>query len=156
MIPVVNKLLTEVTFDLIVYSYDWHPNDHISFVENYRKRKMIARNGIPFESEDDQPTDIQVFEEVTFEGPPMTDQKLWPRHCVQGSWGAKLHPDVIQVTDENKFINVYKGTKSNIDSYSAFWDNNKLSETGLGAQLKVRKELNFRTINLENSIITEI
>lgn len=130
-------MLAEVPFDLVVYSYDWHPLDHISFIENYRKRKIIARNGIPTE-DDEQPTDIQVFEEVTFEGPPQTDQKLWPKHCVQGSWGAKLHPDVTLVSDESKFINVYKGVKSNIDSYSAFWDNNKLSETGLGAALKDR------------------
>lgn len=140
-------MLKNVPFELVVYSYDWHPADHISFYENYRKRKIIARNGVPIEESDvetdansdgNNATPIQVFEEVTFEGPPRTDQKLWPKHCVQGSWGSSLHPDVIQLENESKYINIFKGTKSNIDSYSAFWDNNKLSETGLASTLKER------------------
>lgn len=135
VVPVINKLLQEVPFDLVVYSYDWHPNDHISFFENFRKRKIIGRGGLPI-SEDNKIEDIAMFDEVTFQGPPRTDQKLWPRHCVQQSWGAQLHPDLIVV--EKKSINVFKGTNPLIDSYSAFWDNNKLSETGLGKELKDR------------------
>jgi len=133
VVPVINSLLKNVNFDLIVYSYDWHPNDHISFYENYSKRKIVGRGGLPL---DDTNTldDLQVFDEVTFAGPPKADQKLWPRHCVQGSWGAKLHPDLI--VRENNTVNIFKGTNSLVDSYSAFWDNNKLSETGLGKELK--------------------
>lgn len=122
-------------FDLIVYSYDWHPLDHISFIENYRKRKIILRNGLPLDKDEGQIDDLQLFEEVTFAGPPQTDQKMWPKHCVQDSWGAKLHPD-LKIT--GNYINIFKGTNPNIDSYSAFWDNNKLSETGLGKELKDR------------------
>jgi len=41
VVPVINKLLQEVPFDLVVYSFDWHPIDHISFHENYHKRKIM-------------------------------------------------------------------------------------------------------------------
>ena len=173
VVPVINSLLTTVPFDLVVYSYDWHPNDHISFYENFRTRTIIGRNGYIFNdgtctevvNEDEEETkevidtiedikdaeladaikpkpdvqdlnNLQVFETVTFEGPPRTDQKLWPRHCVQGSWGARLHPELLVTGRET--IDVFKGTKSNIDSYSAFWDNGKLSETGLNSELKSR------------------
>lgn len=59
-------------------------------------------------------------------------QRLWPRHCVQDSWGAELHKD-LKILD--KSIKVYKGTNPDVDSYSVFWDNKKLSETTLNAQL---------------------
>ncbi len=40
VVPVINELLDTVTFDLVVYSADWHPHNHISFIENVRQRKM--------------------------------------------------------------------------------------------------------------------
>lgn len=42
MVPVINYMLTNVPFDLVVYSYDWHPSDHISFYDNHKNRKVIA------------------------------------------------------------------------------------------------------------------
>lgn len=135
VVPVINKILDEVSFDLVVYSYDWHPVDHVSFYENVGKRKVIAKGGLPVNDDDNRLEDVQVFDEVTFEGPPRTDQKLWPKHCVQRTWGAELHPDLRVHKDS---INVFKGTNPIVDSYSAFWDNNKLSETGLGKELKDR------------------
>lgn len=146
VIPVINRIIRDIPFDAIVFSYDWHPLDHISFHDNWKKRKIIARNGLPVDENEE--LDIALFEEVTFKGPPQTDQKLWPKHCVQGSWGAQLHKDltqpeqVMERTSESnpkrypKVIKVYKGTNPLVDSYSAFWDNNKLSETGLGKELK--------------------
>lgn len=62
-------------------------------------------------------------------------QRLWPRHCVQDSWGAELHKD-LKVMDNG--IKVYKGTNPEVDSYSVFWDNKKLSDTTLNAQLKMK------------------
>jgi len=62
-------------------------------------------------------------------------QRLWPRHCVQDSWGAELHKD-LKVVDHG--IKVYKGTNPEVDSYSVFWDNKKLSDTTLNAQLKMK------------------
>lgn len=62
-------------------------------------------------------------------------QRLWPRHCVQDSWGAELHKD-LKVVDNG--IKIYKGTNPEVDSYSVFWDNKKLSDTTLNAQLKMK------------------
>jgi exosome complex component RRP4 len=134
VVPVINRLLEEVPFDLVVYSYDWHPGDHISFFENYNKRTIIHKDGSSLTHE--ELSEIKPLEVVTFAGPPLTDQKLWHKHCVQGSWGSQLHPDLI--VRQHDSINVYKGTNSLIDSYSAFWDNGKLSETSLGTDLLSR------------------
>lgn len=77
----------------------------------------------------------QVFDTVTFAGPPIMKQRLWPRHCVQDSWGSELHKDLKVV---EKSVKIYKGTNSDVDSYSVFWDNRKMSETTLNAQLKAK------------------
>lgn len=77
----------------------------------------------------------QVFDTVVFAGPPPMKQRLWPRHCVQDSWGSELHKDLKVV--ENS-VKVYKGTNPEVDSYSVFWDNKKMSETTLNAQLKLK------------------
>lgn len=76
-----------------------------------------------------------MFDTVIFAGPPPMKQRLWPRHCVQDSWGAELHKD-LKVVDHG--IKVYKGTNPEVDSYSVFWDNKKLSDTTLNAQLKMK------------------
>lgn len=77
----------------------------------------------------------QVFDTVIFAGPPTIKQRLWPRHCVQDSWGSELHKD-LKIVDNS--VKVYKGTNPEIDSYSVFWDNAKMSETSLSAQLKMK------------------
>lgn len=77
----------------------------------------------------------QVFDTVIFEGPPKMKQRLWPRHCVQDSWGSELHKD-LKIVEHS--VKVYKGTNPEIDSYSVFWDNAKMSETTLSAQLKMK------------------
>lgn len=86
-------------------------------------------------------TDIKEYDTVVFEDYPDVEQKLWPAHCVQGTDGAKLHPDLLIVdekTDAMKRSVIYakKGAKSDIDSYSAFFDNCKLNETTLNADLR--------------------
>ena len=83
---------------------------------------------------------------MVFTGPPKTEQVLWPRHCVQESWGAELHKDLKVEDDDNnddhgnnvllvqvhpKGRVIYKGVNPNIDSYSAFFDNSKLGKTCL-------------------------
>jgi len=73
---------------------------------------------------------------VIFEGPPMMEQKLWPKHCVQQTWGAELHPD-LKLLDSA--ILIHKGTNPEVDSYSAFWDNNKLAQTNLSELIRQRK-----------------
>lgn len=77
--------------------------------------------------------EARVYDTVTFKGPLLLKQRLWPRHCVQDSWGAELHKDLKIV---EKAIKIYKGTNPEVDSYSVFWDNKKLTETTLSSQLQ--------------------
>uniref|UniRef100_T1JPC2 nicotinamidase n=1 Tax=Strigamia maritima TaxID=126957 RepID=T1JPC2_STRMM len=128
IIPVVNSLLDSVPFDLVVYTYDWHPSNHVSFFENIEMRKLDKSNKVKM-------ADAKVLDTVIFEGPPVNEQILWPAHCIQGSWGAKLHPD-LKVVD--KAVEIYKGVNPDVDSYSAFWDNRKMSETKLLKELRDR------------------
>ncbi|KAI1282049.1 Nicotinamidase [Halotydeus destructor] len=137
VVPVINNLVKTVPFNLFVYSFDWHPDDHISFYENHKNRKIVEYDGQELSANDVDAIDIKPMDIVTFEGPPRTVQKLWPKHCVQNSWGAELHPE-LEIPDRDRCIDVYKGTNSLIDSYSAFFDNGKLSETTLNSQLKSR------------------
>lgn len=69
------------------YSLDWHPADHVSFVDNIKKRALHTTS--PLDADN-----AQVYDTVVFAGPPPMKQKLWPRHCVQDSWGSELHKDL--------------------------------------------------------------
>lgn len=115
-------------FDTVFYSLDWHPSDHVSFVDNVKIRPLHESSPVDADT-------AQAFDTVIFAGPPQMKQRLWPRHCVQDSWGSELHKD-LKVVD--KSVKVYKGTNPEVDSYSVFWDNKKLSETTLNAQLKAK------------------
>lgn len=77
----------------------------------------------------------QVYDTVVFAGNPPTKQRLWPRHCVQDSWGSELH-EQLKIVDHG--IKIYKGTNPEVDSYSVFWDNKKMSDTTMNAQLKMK------------------
>ncbi|KAG7197847.1 hypothetical protein KM043_001659 [Ampulex compressa] len=126
VIEPINRLLETVQFDVVFYSLDWHPIDHVSFIDNLHLREVDVTSGIPKEV-------AQVYDTVTFRGPPLLKQRLWPRHCVQDSWGAELHKDLRVIDDA---IKIYKGTNPEVDSYSVFWDNKKLTETTLSSQLQ--------------------
>lgn len=128
VVPVINNLLETVPFTHVIYTYDWHPEDHVSFIDNVSLRSFHPNSKLPAE-------EAKVFDTVIFEGPPEIEQKLWPRHCVQNSWGSQLHSD-LDISENAIFI--YKGTCSDIDSYSAFWDNEKRSQTNLVNELKER------------------
>ncbi|CAG9768602.1 unnamed protein product [Ceutorhynchus assimilis] len=124
----INELLDSVEFDAVFYSYDWHPEDHVSFIDNLHLRKLHESS--PIKSED-----AKVYDTVIFDGDPPMTQKLWPRHCVQNTWGSELYKD-LKVT--HNAVKIYKGTNPEIDSYSAFWDNSRLSDTKMETQLKLR------------------
>nr|ACO14708.1 Pyrazinamidase/nicotinamidase [Caligus clemensi] len=160
----INKLIDTVPFDMICYSLDWHPLDHISFVENVHTRKLAPESKIK------DPNKASVREVVIFEGPPKTEQILWPAHCVQEPWGAELHKELKLA--ENSII-IHKGCNPDLDSYSAFFDNKKLGHTKLeeilrnaniqdlyvcgiatdvcvASTAKDSMELGFRTILMDN------
>lgn len=135
VVPVINQLLDSIDFDVIVYSFDWHPQDHISFYDNLPLRAhLLTEDSIPL-------ANLTVYSTATFNisGLAQMQQTMWPRHCVQKTVGAQMHPDLRLLEEQNDpnrtVIHIYKGTKPDIDSYSAFWDNMKLSETSLHQQL---------------------
>ena len=89
MVAPINKLIETCPFDLICYSLDWHPSDHISFFENVANRPLDPSSAITDASR------TKVGDTVVFTGPPKTEQKLWPAHCIQESWGSEFHKDLI-------------------------------------------------------------
>jgi exosome complex component RRP4 len=128
VVPIINKLIQTVSFDLIVYTHDWHPANHISFFENLQYRRQYLKGN--------QNRTIRMFDTVTYSGPKFeTVQVLWPSHCIQRTDDAKLHKDLIDNSSKNNTIHIYKGTNPDIDSYSAFWDNEKHKKTELNAML---------------------
>ena len=102
---------TMQNYDAVILTQDWHPIDHISFADN--------QNEEPFS-----------VAEVSY-GP----QVLWPRHCVIGTHGAAFHEELD--TDRADLI-IRKGFRAHIDSYSAFYENDKKTATGLEGYLRSR------------------
>lgn len=99
-------------FDLVIASQDWHPKNHSSFAANHAGKKP------------GQTTMLNGLEQV-----------LWPVHCVQHSRGAEIAP-ALDVSRVERFF--LKGTHPEVDSYSAFFDNARKCDTGLGTYLKQR------------------
>ena len=110
VVPVINKLSQK--FDVVVQTQDWHPAGHSSFASSHDGKE-------PFET-------IEM---------PYGKQVLWPDHCIQGSNGAAFHPDL--ETDCSQLI-VRKGFRREIDSYSAFFENDDKTPTGLTGYLRQR------------------
>jgi nicotinamidase/pyrazinamidase len=110
IIPRVNALMD--TFATVVLTQDWHPRDHSSFASNHPGK-------------------------APFDSVPMSygTQTLWPDHCVQGSDGALFHP-ALRVDPAQLIIR--KGFRPAIDSYSAFFENDRSTPTGLDGYLRVR------------------
>ncbi|MFN3550877.1 MAG: bifunctional nicotinamidase/pyrazinamidase [Endomicrobiia bacterium] len=107
IIPYINEIIHK--FYKVVATQDWHPKNHISFATAHNKNvgDIVKINGVT--------------------------QILWPQHCIQGSFGAELHKDL----NKNEIdLILRKGTSRNIDSYSAFLENDKKTETGLHYWLK--------------------
>lgn len=110
VVPTINRLTASTYFDLIVASKDWHPPGHISFASSHHGKK--------------------VFDEIPVDG---TIQRLWPDHCVRHTPGAEFHPGLFR----DRFARtILKGTRQDIDSYSAFFDNNTSSQTELADFLR--------------------
>jgi nicotinamidase/pyrazinamidase len=103
VVPVANQAMKN--FDLIVATQDWHPGHHRSFASQHTGRK-------PGDS-------------IEWKG---LSQILWPDHCIQDTPGAAFAPG-LDVGRINKII--FKGTHPDIDSYSGFFDNGRIQETGL-------------------------
>lgn len=130
VVPIINRLIQTISFDVIVYTLDWHPRNHISFYENLESRRQYLKG--------DKNRTIQMHDQVTYTGPRFeTEQVLWPIHCIQQTSDAALHKN-LHVDSTNKVVHLRKGIDPDIDSYSAFADNNQVQKTELDDKLKER------------------
>lgn len=110
IVPGINALMAD--FSTVILTQDWHPAHHSSFASEHLGAAAYDLTQMPY-------------------GP----QVLWPDHCIQGSSGAAFHPDLR--TDPAALI-IRKGMNPLIDSYSAFFENDKSTATGLGGFLSDR------------------
>ena len=106
-------------YECVVLTQDWHPKGHSSFATSHEGKNPLELIKMPY-----------------------GDQVLWPDHCVQGSKGAEFHPD-LNIEQANAIIR--KGSNPFIDSYSAFFENDRKTPTGLDGYLK---SLEIEKINL--------
>ncbi|CAF3299575.1 unnamed protein product [Rotaria socialis] len=131
VVPIINDLIRTVPFHVIAYTYDWHPRNHISFFDNLNSRRKYLKFN--------QNRTINMYDEVIYTGPKVgTKQILWPSHCVQDTEEAALHKDLYVPSASNNVIHIRKGTDPDIDSYSAFADNNRVKKTDLDKKLRDR------------------
>jgi nicotinamidase/pyrazinamidase len=108
VLPVVNRLMR--CFQRVILSQDWHPPDHVSFASSHPGRRIFSR------------VDVASGEQV-----------LWPDHCVAGTPGAAFHAG-LEIPADVAIIR--KGLRSDIDSYSAFFENDRRTKVGLDAILR--------------------
>ena len=113
VVPLINDMLPR--YKACIFTQDWHPAGHASFASQHKDKA-------PFET-------VEM---------PYGTQVLWPDHCVQGTHGAEFHADL--ETNPAHMI-LRKGLRRNIDSYSAFFENDRTTPTGLKGYL--------RTINVQ-------
>jgi len=136
VVPVINQMRKDVNFDCVAVSLDWHPHRHCSFQESCAEGDFLAPLH-PSQSEEEA-RNAALFDSVVFvapDGKTEMKQTLWPRHCVQNTWGAECHKDLIKLDDD---IIVHKGTNSRIDSYSCVYDNGKYQQTTMLEELRSR------------------
>jgi nicotinamidase/pyrazinamidase len=110
VVPVINRLIA--IFSTVVLTQDWHPAGHSSFASSHDAKAAMDIIDMPYGR-----------------------QVLWPDHCVQGTPGAAFHDGLD--TDHAGLI-IRKGFRSQIDSYSAFAENDHRTRTGLAGYLRER------------------
>lgn len=99
-------------FQTVVMTQDFHPSGHSSFASSHPGVEAFTQIEMPY-------------------GP----QTLWPDHCVQGSWGAEFHPEL---DTQAAHLIIRKGCQTQLDSYSAFVENDRKTKTGLDGYLRSR------------------
>ena len=110
IVPVANRL--SARFPHVVLTQDWHPAGHVSFASTHPGRRP--------------------YDTITL---PYGEQVLWPDHCIPGTPGAEFHP---ALDTRRGALIVRKGHDPNIDSYSAFYENDHHTRTGLVGYLRER------------------
>jgi nicotinamidase/pyrazinamidase len=110
IVPPVNEYMQR--FEHVVLTQDWHPAGHSSFASSHEGKSAFETIRMPY-------------------GP----QTLWPDHCIQGSSGAAFHA---RLEVNRAHLIVRKGFRKEVDSYSAFFENDHKTPTGLGGYLSER------------------
>ncbi len=110
VVALINDLMPQ--FNTVVATQDWHPQAHSSFASSHAGAEPFSTTTMPY-----------------------GEQTLWPDHCIQGSDGAQFHPDL---NLQSLQCIVRKGFRTEVDSYSAFYENDKSTSTGLSGLLRER------------------
>jgi len=110
VVPAINRLASQ--FQTVVLTQDWHPTGHLSFASSHPDKAAFETTAMPY-----------------------GEQVLWPDHCVQATEGAAFHKDLDIPHAE---LVIRKGYRPQIDSYSAFFENDHATPTGLAGYLRER------------------
>ena len=108
ILPTVNRLIDQQP--QVVLTQDWHPQGHVSFASSHPGQAVFSRIMLPY-----------------------GDETLWPDHCVAGTPGADFHPG-LRIPPAATIIR--KGTRGHVDSYSAFFENDRTTPVGLDDVLR--------------------
>ncbi|MEY8119520.1 bifunctional nicotinamidase/pyrazinamidase [Falsihalocynthiibacter sp. BN13B15] len=120
IVPLINDILGQ--YQTRVFTQDWHPAGHASFASSHADKAPFEMIEMPY-------------------GP----QVLWPDHCIQGSIGAAFHPDLRTASAD---VIIRKGMNPSLDSYSAFFENDHVTPTGLAGYLSARGITLVRLVGL--------
>lgn len=120
IVPGINRMIA--TFDHVILTQDWHPAGHSSFASSHRGAQAFQQTEMAYGM-----------------------QTLWPDHCVQGTEGAEFHPSLDWQKAE---LVLRKGFRTPIDSYSAFFENDRATPTGLAGYLRERGLLSLTLVGL--------
>ncbi|PSL19125.1 bifunctional nicotinamidase/pyrazinamidase [Shimia abyssi] len=120
IVPAINAMMGD--FDAVILTQDWHPKGHSSFASSHPGQAPMSLINMDY-------------------GP----QVLWPDHCIQGSQGAAFH-DALNTTQADLIIR--KGYNPAIDSYSAFFENDQNTPTGLEGYLRTRSITDLTMVGL--------
>ncbi len=110
VVPVIHRIAP--LFEHIILTQDWHSPNHQSFASAHPGKHPFEQTQTSYGA-----------------------QTLWPDHCIQGTTGAEFHPD-LKLTEAELILR--KGFRPQIDSYSAFFENDRSTVTGLGGYLRER------------------
>jgi len=110
VVPLINRLATH--FSHVVWTQDWHPPGHSSFASSHPGKAPFSTIAMPY-----------------------GEQTLWPDHCIEGTPGAAFHAGLDPTRAQ---MIIRKGFRRAIDSYSAFFENDRATPTGLAGYLKER------------------
>lgn len=155
MIPVINQLRSNHAFDVVIFSKDWHCPNHVSFASQHPGYNEFESVELEYDTAGNlcsavmtpveqncnygsatrkNEKDSSQLGELIIIGHRL-NQTLWPNHCIMETEDSDLSKQLMVEPDD---VIVYKGTNCHVDSYSAFFDNGRFSQTDLNQKLRER------------------